>query len=144
MFCGICSVTIVEGSEAFTLMTKNFKQTGMIQCPCCSAKPRGYFDLEKEQIEFYLRQLQKAQKDYSFTFNPGRTLEELKDEYFRLRKINKIVNAKVSEWKKRLKPIAAPPKRTKKTKAMIATKLYKLTMYPIQRPQEISIFPQSQ
>lgn len=145
VFCGICSVVIGVGApEAQQKMTSHHKETGSWICPCCSAKPRGYFDIKKARLEFYLRTLHKTQRFFVMTFNSPTQLEERVDEFFRLRKLKKLQSKLDKEWKARLKPQAAPPSRPKKSKAMIATKLYKLTMYPIQTPREISMFPTQQ
>lgn len=116
-----------------------------ILCPCCSAKTRGYFDVDKKRNEWVLHNiLDPIHQKHSFVFNSTETFQQIVDRVFRSQDIKDEENIKQKARKEVRKPVAAPIPKPKKSKAMIATKLYKLTMYPIQKPVEISMFPQTQ
>lgn len=139
VFCGICCVVIRVGGQAYTEMAVNHLVTGMWQCPCCSARPRSYFNVDKKRMEHFIKKLQQSKH-----------FVKIVEEYFRVRKQYKNDVDRFKELEKHLEALAAPESKPKKSKAMIATKLVKLTIYPveqtkspIQRAVEISMFPQS-
>lgn len=140
-FCGICKVVYNKDTEAFKAMQDS------ILCPCCAAKTRGYFDVDKKRIEFVLRNvLDPIHSKHSLVFNSTETFHQIVERVFKSQDIQEEQTLKQKARKEVRKPVAAPSTTTKnkKSKAMIATKLVKLTMYPVYKPMEISMFPTQQ
>jgi hypothetical protein len=139
VFCGICSVVMEYGGPAYVEIQKKYHETGNWVCPCCSARPRSYFDLQKKKREHFLKMLQQSE-----------VFDTIVDEFFRVRKQVKEEEEKFRALVQSLKTIVAPPQRhlTKEEKlAMIAKESIKLDTFietnsRVKRAVEISMFPQ--
>ena len=131
VFCGICCVVIGGGSEAQKQMQQIHKETGMWICPCCSARPRAYFDLDKKRGDFFLKNLQNS-----------KYFKQIVDEFFRVRKQSRDDVQRFKELENRLQEVAAPPQRAKPhQKNSKITSFIIPTENKVQRAREISLFP---
>jgi len=144
-FCGICKVVYNKDTDTY----KKMEQENTVLCPCCSAKTRGYFDVDKKRCEFVLHNvLEPIHKSHSLVFNNTETFKQIVERVFRSQDIKEQESQRLKQRKEKWSKVGAAPPKNKKSKAMIAAKLVKLTMYPILAEQkspvqiEISMFPQ--
>lgn len=142
-FCGICKVVYNKDTDTY----KKMEQENTVLCPCCSAKTRGYFEVEKKrEIWVWNNVVGPVQQVHALVFQSSETFKDVVDRVFRSEDNKEEETQKQKARKEVRKPVAAPLPKLKKSKAMIATKLVKLTMYPILAESpvqiEISMFPQ--
>lgn len=122
VFCGICCVTIKEGSDAHGQMLVNHLVTGKWTCPCCNARPRSYFNLDQKRAEIFLKKLQQSKH-----------FKKIVTEFFRIHKQSKNDTDMFKILEGLLEDIASRPHQQKRD-------INKLDMY-CNETREISMFP---